>query len=80
MAGVCAKYGVKTDGENRFKIGDVLITIYRQYQNDLHEAVKDLQNREFHYTEAPKLTLIGMVARRRRPSTMSSPKPLSEMK
>lgn len=59
VAGVCAKYGGKMDGENRFKIGDRLITTYRQYQNDLDEAVKDLQNREFNYTEAPKLTLKG---------------------
>eukprot|EP00438_Fugacium_kawagutii_P007206 Skav214303 [mRNA] locus=scaffold4614:73611:74399:- [translate_table: standard] len=58
VAGVCAKYGGKTDGEN-FKIGDGLITIYRQYQNDLDEGVKDLQNREFNYTEAPRLTLKG---------------------
>ena len=51
--------GGKTDGESRFKIGDGLITIYKEYQNDLGEAVKDLQNREFNYTEAPKLTLKG---------------------
>ena len=59
VLGVCGKYGGKTDGESRFKIGDGLITIHKEYQNDLVEAVKDLQNREFNYTEARKLTLKG---------------------
>ena len=50
----------KTDGESRFKIGEAgLITIFTEYQNDLREAVEDLQNREFNYTEATKLTLKG---------------------
>ena len=56
---VCTKYGGKTDGEGRFKIGDGLIITYSQCQNDLREAVEDLQNREFNYTEATKLTLKG---------------------
>ena len=59
MITVCGEHGGKTDGEGRFKIGDGLITIYSQCQNDLVEAVKDLQNREFNYTEATKLTLKG---------------------
>eukprot|EP00435_Cladocopium_sp_Y103_P019957 s459_g4.t2 len=60
VAGVCAEYGGKTDGESRFKIGEAgLITIFTEYQNDLREAVEDLQNREFNYTEATRLTLKG---------------------
>ena len=60
VAGVCAEYGGKTDGESRFKIGEAgLITIFTEYQNDLREAVEDLQKREFNYTEATKLTLKG---------------------
>ena len=40
------KHGGKGDGES-YKIGDGLITIFKNYPEELKTAVEDLQNREF---------------------------------
>ena len=56
VGGVCTKHGGKEDGES-YKIGDGLITIFKNYPEELKTAVEDLQKHEFTYTDASPLTL-----------------------
>ena len=56
VSGVCTKHGGKEDGES-YKIGDGLITIFKNYPEELKTAVKDLQKHEFKYPDASPLTL-----------------------
>ena len=59
VSGVCTKHGGKEaeDGES-YKIGeDGLITIFKNYPEELKTAVEDLRKHEFTYTDASPLTL-----------------------
>eukprot|EP00434_Breviolum_minutum_P016325 symbB.v1.2.014386.t1/scaffold1052.1/size141681/3 len=59
VSGVCTKHGGKEaeDGES-YKIGeDGLITIFKNYPEELKTAVEDLRKHEFKYTDASPLTL-----------------------
>ena len=56
VSSVCTKHGGKEDGES-YKIGDGLITIFKNYPEELKTAVEDLQTHEFKYKVASPLTL-----------------------
>ena len=56
VSSVCTERGGKEDGES-YKIGDGLITIFKNYPEELKTAVEDLQKHEFKYTDASPLTL-----------------------
>ena len=68
VSGVCTKHGGKEaeDGES-YKIGeDGLITIFKNYPEELKTAVEDLRKHEFKYTDASPLTLKTHVGREER--------------
>ena len=65
VSGVCTEHGGKEDGES-FKIGDGLITIFKNYPEELKTAVEDLQKHEFTYTDASPLTLKTHASREER--------------
>ena len=58
VSSVCTKNGGKEaeHGES-YKIGDGLITIFKNYPEELKTAVEDLQKHEFKYPDASPLTL-----------------------
>ena len=61
VSSVCTEHGGKEaeDGES-YKIekdGLIIITIFKNYPEELKTAVEDLQKREFNYTDASPLTL-----------------------